>query len=162
MSTAIYCCQQVSHKSCVERHNLPDAVVDMFILKTLTIQMDKIGSQLPNELPHWQIALTALNYSVNKYVLPSRSLPSISSTTLVVDGFAVDCSFISNGGIQTNKSKSPSAARAASTPQRTYEVYSIVGSVSARRFDRALKLSRPSFPSRAIGQKAGRLGTPKS
>ena len=74
----------------------------MFILKTLTIQMDKIGSQLPNELPHWQIALTALNYSVNKYVLPSRSLPSISSTTLVVDGFAVDCSFISNGG-PTNK-----------------------------------------------------------
>ena len=133
----------------------------MFILKTLTIQMDKIGSQLPNELPHWQIALTALNYSVNKYVLPSRSLPSISSTTLVVDGFAVDCSFISNGGIQTNKSKSPSAARAASTPQRTYEVYSIVGSVSARRFDRALKLSRPSFPSPAIGQKVGRRGTPK-
>ena len=26
-------------------------------------------------------------------------MPSISSTTLVIDGSAVDCSFISNGGI---------------------------------------------------------------
>ena len=90
-----------------------------------------------------------------------KMAPSISSTTLVVEASAVECFFISNDGIQTNKSKSPSAARAASTPQRTYEVYSIVRSVSARRFDRALQLLRPSSPSRAIGQKVGRLGTPK-
>ena len=32
---------------------------------------------------------------------------------------------------------------------------------SARRFDRALQLLRPSSPDGAFGQKVGRLGTPK-
>ena len=53
---------------------------------------------------------------LTRLILPIIYEDLISSTTLVIDGSAVDCSFISNGGIQTNESKSPSAAHAASTP----------------------------------------------
>ena len=47
-----YFSQQVLHGSSVKRHCLLDAVVGMFILKTLTIQMDKIGSVNCHELSH--------------------------------------------------------------------------------------------------------------
>ena len=75
--------------------------------------------------------------------------------------FAVECSFISLTAAEVNGSKARLRRATASTAQRTYEVYSIVGSVSARRFDRALQLLRPISPDGAFGQKVGRVGTPK-
>ena len=53
----------------------------MFILKTLTIQMDKIGSQLPNELPHWQISdpfvVRSATMAEKRRGPPSRGKPYI-------------------------------------------------------------------------------------
>ena len=98
---------------------------------------------------------------VSKSILPIMCEGCVSPTTLLVDGWAANSSVISLTAAEVYGSKARLRRATASTPQRTYEVYSIVGSVSARRFDRALKLSRPSFPSPAIGQKVGRRGTPK-
>ena len=62
---------------------------------------------------------------------------------------------------EVNDSKARLRRATASTAQRTYEVYSIVGSVSPRRFDRALQVQLEPTPDGAIGQKVGRVGTPK-
>ena len=62
---------------------------------------------------------------------------------------------------EVNDSKARLRRATASTAQRTYEVYSIVGSVSPRRFDRAIQLVQPISPDGAFGQNVGRVGTPK-
>ena len=62
---------------------------------------------------------------------------------------------------EVNDSKARLRRATASTAQRTYEVYSIVGRVSPRRFDRAIQLLQPISPDGAFGQNVGRVGTPK-
>ena len=69
-------------------------------------------------------------------ILPIIYEDLISSIPLLVDGCAANFSLYSNGGIQTD---GPYAAFGGSHSrpkmhQRTYGLYSIAGSVSARRF----------------------------
>ena len=72
----------------------------MFILKTLTIQMDKIGSQLPNELPHWQISdpfvVRSATMAKKRRGPPSRGRPYIWPPRLTDDA---PC----DAGTQTDK-----------------------------------------------------------
>ena len=132
----------VLHKNCVKKHNELDAVVEMLIRKILTQRDDKIGhSKL------WRTVILAdcphgTNYWLYRYFLPSRWFVPISARYLLSQAFAVKCFFMSLTAAEVNDSKARLRRATASTAQRTYEVYSIVGSVSARRFDRALQLIR--------------------
>ena len=110
------------------------------------------------------MALTALTTQLkNVSYLPGvtyRSRLRISSATS--GGFAVDCSFISLTAAKVYGSKARlRRATAVATTARVGTPY-IKISARRRRVEQAIQLLRPGCPSRAIGQKAGRPGTPKS